>query len=109
MGDFNKVFSFILGLVVVIVFLAVATNRLNLKNRISFLKGSKAVVSPTPTPYETIEIAGGDTLFPQKKNPTPTTSNLKNVKQTPKTGPEQGILLLSFLSGAFGFFLRKRA
>ncbi len=109
MGDFNKIFSFILGLLAVIIILAIVTKRLNLRSKISFLRRSRAIVSPTPTPYETIEIAGGDVLFPQKKNPTPTTSNLKDVKQTPKTGPEQGILLLSFLSGSFGFFLRKKA
>ncbi len=47
MDSFNKIISFILGLVVVVVFLAVITGRLNLGKRFSSL--SSSTISPTPT------------------------------------------------------------
>jgi len=50
MEGFNKAISFILGLVVVVVFLAVLTGRINLKNRIpSFTGGIFSRATPTPT------------------------------------------------------------
>jgi len=50
MEGFNKAISFILGLVVVVVFIAVLTGRINLKNRIpSFNAGIFSRTTPTPT------------------------------------------------------------
>ncbi len=47
MDNLNKTISFILGLVVVIVFIAVITGKLNLRNKLQFLPGSTSTVTPT--------------------------------------------------------------
>jgi hypothetical protein len=59
MESFNKVISFILGLVVVIVFFAVISGKLNLsKIKTSISKGTKPTpkLSPSPTPISTVKI-----------------------------------------------------
>ena len=53
MDSFNKVLSFVLGLVVVVVFIAVASKRLNLNTKfLPFSSGAanKVTVIPTPSP-----------------------------------------------------------
>ncbi len=60
MEQFNKALSFILGLIVVAVFIVVASGKINLKN-IGFPKAkttTKTVASPTPTPKKTPTTAG---------------------------------------------------
>lgn len=47
MDQFNKAISFILGLVVVAVFIAVASGRINLTGKLPF--SSKSTLTPTPT------------------------------------------------------------
>ncbi len=97
MDSFNKVISFVLGLVVVLVFLAVITGKLNLKSK-PFSRSS-----PTPTTTQkpsTITITGisGNNLYKQND-------------QIPKSIPATGLptlfipILLSGLVG--GNFLRK--
>lgn len=48
MDSFNKVISFALGLVVVLVFFAVVTGKINLKSKTSTTT-SKSILTPTPT------------------------------------------------------------
>ena len=69
MDNFNKVVSFVLGLVVIVVFLAIITGRFRLGNTLTNL--TKRNVTATPTP--------------SKKNPTPTRVVSKNQKKTPIT------------------------
>ncbi len=69
MGDFNKVVSFFLGLIVVVVFLAVVTGRLNLRQRV-LSNNVKRVVTPTPTTKA--EKKSGGFLFFRRATPTPT-------------------------------------
>ncbi len=94
MDNLNKIVSFVLGLVVVLVFLAIITGRLNLKNKIPLFSGK---VSPTSTVRIT---------------PTPTYGNyaMKQGK-TPSTIPSAGspTILLPFLFSGLGggFFLKK--
>lgn len=64
MDSFNKVISFVLGLVVVLVFLAVITGRINLKNK----SASTSVLTPTPIQKN----SGGLFGFFNKSTPTPT-------------------------------------
>ena len=108
MGDFNKVFSFVLGLLVVVIILAIATKRFNLGNRARFLKGRTVTVSPTP--FDTIEIAGGSGAGESSNEPTLPQEGYtgKTMSQTPKTGPAEMLLFLSFSSAAAGFYLRKK-
>lgn len=53
MENFNKVLSFVLGLVVVIVFVIVLSNRLNLSDKFLVFKNNKAKITVTPTPTPT--------------------------------------------------------
>ena len=112
MDSFNKVISFVLGLVVVLVFLAVVTGKLNLKSKPPSTSASKTTgffnfggSSPTPTPIptqkpSTVTVTGirGNNLYKQNS-------------QIPKSIPATGLptlfipMLLSGLVG--GNFLRK--
>lgn len=47
MDSFNKIISFVLGLVVVLVFFAVVTGKINFKNKTN--SASKSTISPTQT------------------------------------------------------------
>lgn len=95
MDSFNKVISFVLGLVVVLVFLAVVTGKLNLKGKST----STSNITPTPTQKPSSVTIN-------------TNTNENNVySSTPKSIPATGLptlfipMLLSGLVG--GNFLRK--
>ena len=103
MDSFNRVISFVLGLVVVLVFFAVVTGRLKLPGRLSlpFTKGATPTPTkaPTPTPISTVKINNS-----YKTQPT-------RVPTKPGTIPATGLPTLfipSLLAGAAGgMFLRK--
>ncbi|MBI4973662.1 hypothetical protein HZC27_03575 [Candidatus Roizmanbacteria bacterium] len=114
MDQFNKAISFFLGLIVVVVFLAVATGKINLKGKtLPFLKGSTVAITPTPTlePINTFSQTGNT-----QSKPTPTTQQnsqyrtysgtVNSVNTIPSTGPE---MLLPLVISTFfgGSFLRK--
>ena len=107
MGDFNKIFSIVLGLVVVVLILAIATKRFSLRNKLLFLKSKEEqTISPTPTPFNTIEISGKKSNS-VKKQP-PESPEMESPQRIPETGASSTILLLSFSSAAFGIFLRRK-
>jgi len=126
MDSFNKVVSFVLGLVVVLVFLAVVTGKINLKSKTS--SASKSTL--TPTPIQKNNEGFFSFLKPKNPSPTPTqkpspitintntngnnvykqnnqVAQYSNAKSIPSTGlPTLFIpILLSGLVG--GNFLRK--
>jgi hypothetical protein len=96
MDSFNKIISFVLGLVVVLVFFAVITGKLNLKNKLI----STSTITPTSIPTST-----------QQPSPTTivSTNNYNTYKTTlPKSIPATGlptlfipILLSGIISGGF--------
>jgi hypothetical protein len=106
MESFNKVLSFIIGLIVVIILVVVITNRLSRgKNPIRFLplQGTslfKVKVTTSPTRKTT----------PLTPSPTGTRTIKVTKKPTliPKTGPEF-LLPLAFSTLGLGVFLRKRS
>lgn len=49
MDSFNKVISFVLGLVVVLVFFAVVTGKINLKNKTTTTSAARLTIAPSPT------------------------------------------------------------
>ncbi|VVA43255.1 conserved exported hypothetical protein [Candidatus Roizmanbacteria bacterium] len=126
MDSFNKVISFALGLVVVLVFFAVVTGKINLKSKTTSTIASKSTISPTPAQKNSGGFFG---LFKSNPSPTPTqkpisfittntgennvykqndqVANSSTAKSIPATGlPTLFIpLLLSGLVG--GSFLRK--
>src|SRR3989344_8705330 len=116
MGNFNKVLSFILGLVVVIVFVIVLSKRLNLQSK--FIPFGN---NPTPTPKvkEVKEIVKKE---PEIKFTEPTeietkevVNNMvntddnatKNISSIPETGPSTSLLYMYSSLGALGIFLRR--
>ena len=109
MDGFNKVISFVLGLVVVIVFLAIISGKIDLRKRITgssgvSLFGSKPTASPTPTITPTQKPT---TTYNQYNN-----QNSNKTSQTPKKIPNTGsptiIIPLLFSSLAGGVYLRKK-
>lgn len=90
MGSFNKVLSFVLGLVVVVVFLIVLGTRIDVTKSLLSLRDNnttqktKTTISAVPTPSKTIEQKGFfATLFGGKSTVTPTTTpQTMRVQQT---------------------------
>jgi len=80
MDSFNKVISFVLGLVVVLVFLAVITGRLNLKGKTS----SSSNLSPTPTIVQKKD--GGFFGFFKSASPSITPTPTQKPSSTLKIG-----------------------
>ena len=111
MEQFNKVISFVLGLVVVVIFLAVATGKINLKGTPFLSKGATNIkITPSPTPKQNKFVL----------NQTPTTKNVSSIKANnpdyhtyngapvssiPSTGPEL-LLPLAASSLIGGLFLK---
>jgi hypothetical protein len=111
MEGLNKAISFILGLVVVVVFIAVLTGRINLSSRLSFLgkvvktTATKTNLTPTPSGQKISTIIISP---PQTKS----TNNYYNVKvktngTIPSTGPTMFFPLLT-TSLLIGSYLRKQ-
>ncbi len=80
MESFNRVLYFILGLVVVLVFIIVFTGRLNLGKTFRPLAGNST--TPTPTPVQKVEEKKGFFSFLNKPSATPTPAKAK-VTPTP--------------------------
>lgn len=110
MDNANKIFSFVLGLVVVIVFLAIITGRLNLK-QIRILPLSKnTTLTPTISPSPTPELSAMQPVVnTNQKTSNTNTQTLGSVKTIPNTGVTTLLLPLA-ISGLFGgIYLRKKA
>lgn len=109
MDNFNKIISFVLGLVVVIVFLIVVSGRFNLKERVKDF-GSQKKPSPTPT------ITVGQYLSPTpvakivlgQGNANAYTSPQKTPTTIPATGSPSIFLPIIFSTLSLGIYLRKK-
>lgn len=130
MSGFNKATSFILGLIVVLVFLFVFGSRVNLSDKLIAFKNIK--VTPTPTVATTITPTPKkgffESLFARKTTPTPTTkpaeatvkgttttstgSSVGTAAVVPQTIPQTGspTILFPILVSALGsgIYLRKK-
>lgn len=87
MESFNKVLYFILGLVVVIVFVIVFTGRLNLGKTFRPL----ATISPTPTPKDQKGILSFFGSKNPTNTPTPTSSSAKPTDSAGKATKGQAM------------------
>lgn len=126
MDSFNKVISFALGLVVVLVFFAVVTGKINLRSKTS-TTASKSILTPTPVQNNNNGFFG---LFkPASPTPTPTqkpsilttskanenniyaqnnqTTIYSNAKSIPSTGLPTIFIPILFSSLAAGSVLRR--
>lgn len=114
MDSFNRVISFVLGLIVVLVFFAVLTGKLKLPGK---LGSPFAKVSPTPTtavnptPISTIKIndkTGSSVLGNSYKiEPTTRPTNTSKTSSIPATGLPT-LFIPTLLSGALGGTLLRR-
>ncbi len=115
MDNFNKLFSFILGLIVVVVFFAVLTGRINFKNKFIPLTGFNKT---TPTPTVTKSVANSNlnkkiisSLEVDNQSNTSSYRNYSsqtNIKAIPSTGSETFLLPLMFSGFLGGIFLRRK-
>jgi hypothetical protein len=125
MDSFNKVISFALGLVVVLVFFAVVTGKINLKSKTS-TSASNSILTPTPVQKDNGGFFG---LFKPKATPTPTqkpvssitvntsennvykqntqSGSSSNAKSIPSTGLPTIFIPMLFSGLAGGSLLRK--
>lgn len=129
MEQFNKALSFILGLVVVVIFIAVATGKINLKGKLGPTPTGSNKITPTVSQSKTIALkqttqkvqpttVKSATSNQQAKQPvtsnqaikTPTNPNYHRYGQSsgtvaaiPSTGPELllPLALSSLLGGSF--------
>ncbi len=119
MDQFNKALSFILGLVVVAVFIVVASGKIKLSGL--KLPSTKAKVSITPTPSPTIKpistlkVDSRGNVVPTIKAPSPTynpTYHSYGNANVPTSIPNTGvpIVLFPLLGGsmAAGLYLRSK-
>ncbi len=105
MDNFNKIVSFVLGLVVIVVFLAVITGRFNLKQKIPLFSSK-----PTPTPTQVV--LPSPTI--SANAPTGTymgnnSYNKANPSSIPSTGAPTALLPLLLGGLTMGVYLRKRS
>lgn len=115
MDNFNKLFSFILGLIVVVVFFAVLTGRINFNNKFIPLTSFNKT-TPTPTKSKlnpdanlnkkvisSLEVANTQNTSSYKNNSSPV-----NLKTIPSTGSETMLLPFMFSGLLGGIFLRRK-
>ena len=122
MDSFNKVISFVLGLVVVIVFFLVLTGRINLKNKLSTTPsttstaskntsffnfgGFTATSTPTPTPTQNPASISSITI-PGNHTYNQVSPAVKTGKTIPSTGLPTLFIPALFSGLMGGGFLRK--
>jgi hypothetical protein len=114
MENMNKIISFILGLIVVIVFIAVISGRLKLGEKVASLtkSGTATKTTPTPTPVTT---ANNVTTTNRYATNTTTTTNtttkggntVQGVNSIPNTGAETALIPTALSMFGAGMFLRK--
>lgn len=116
MNDANKVLSFVLGLVVVVVFIAIVTGKLNVGKGVKTLTKGNVTVSPTVTPtakvtiiYPTVAAVnpkGVTVVQYNQKGSTPQIAG-QSVTRIPSTGAETMVIPAAFSMLAAGTFLKK--
>lgn len=111
MDSFNKVISFVLGLVVVLVFFSVVTGKIKLPGKLSSSFVKKTTTS-TPTPVSTTTVSDNSSETSQvsslgnnyKAQSVTTASKAKSI---PATGISTFFIPSLLASGLSGVFLRK--
>ncbi len=122
MNNMNKIISFILGLIVVVMLLLLITGRLGVFKKTNFLTISRGNTKTTPTPAKTSDTVKA-TPTPRKlaqnviMTATPLVPNkpaggvqnkADEIKTIPNTGSSEGILILSAVMLLGGVYLRKQ-
>lgn len=106
MESFNKLISFVLGLVVVVVFLLIISGKIDIRKKII---GQK--ITPTPTPQEKLYFQTSPTpMVNNYQNQTTSLANYQptNTKQIPATGVSTIFIPLVFSTFGLGVVIKKR-
>lgn len=107
MESFNKILSFVIGLVVVVVFLAIISGKINIGKKFSSGVPLFGLNKTTPTPTPTTLGQSSQ----QKKQEFVNTINQyqkTNVKEIPSTGSPTIVLPFVFSSFLSGLYLRNK-
>ena len=118
-SDINKVLSFVLGLIVVVVFIAIVMGKFKLGNGLSFLSKNKSKVTPPLSATVTPLVKTNNKVTINYPTTTPvTTKYMANGSNTqiagskvaaiPTTGAETMILPGAFSLLGAGIFLKKK-
>jgi len=110
MDNFNKVLSFVLGLVVMIVFFAVITGRINFKNKFPFLSATTSITpqaQPTPTPVSSVTVSNTSSSSSTSSHNRYQTTN-KTPSTIPSTGSPTLLLPFFFFTLGAGIYLKKK-
>ncbi len=122
MSGFNKITSFVLGLIVVLVFLLVFGSRINLSDKLVAFRDKNVTPTPTLSVSPTPKKGFFESLFSTKPTVTPTPTDTttpasqpeggaQSVASQPKNIPNTGpALLFPIAIAAFGsgLYLRKK-
>lgn len=117
-SNFNKIISFVLGLIVVIVFFAIITGRININRNIPFFSRRTSSITPTPTPTPkstivssvTVEDKKSDDMknqYQESNNKYSTIESQKKPTKIPASGLPSFFFPLMFVSFLGGYFLKK--
>jgi len=111
MDSANRIISFVLGLVVVTVFLAVITGKFKL-NSLAFLPfAAKTTITPTPTPTPKTTVISSVSVPSSKEENAiyqPYNQKTTNLKSIPNTGAPTILLPIAISSFLGGIFLKKK-
>lgn len=117
MDNFNKIISFVLGLIVVVVFLLIATGKLkvfNSKSGLFNVSRGNTVASPTPTAKPTIVAQNNEGITPTDEpkitstpKVLPTNNPAKDIKTIPSTGASTDLLIATLIMLAVGLIFKK--
>ncbi len=115
MEGLNKIISLVLGLVVVVLFFAVVTGKINIKNKLSSLKITKAKKTttktlsptkiPTPTPISTVIVHNNENTQNNNQNQAQQQTNVPD--KIPATGLPTEMLAVLISSPVLGVVLKK--
>lgn len=105
----NKIISFVLGLIVVIVFLLIVTGRFKIFNSrwLNISRGNTA--SPTPTKVAETGTPSPTVVntTPAQKSPTPTPT--QPIKSIPSTGSSTYVFVTAFILLLGGVFITSKS
>ncbi len=112
MNNINKIISFVLGLIVVIIILLVITGKFNIfdfRSKLITASGGSPATKPTPT-----KIVKKTTLTPARTyladnnaQTSPSPSGPDNIKTIPSTGASTNVIIMAFVSLLIGVYLMR--
>lgn len=104
MEGLNRIIFLVLGLIAVVIFFAVLTGRINLKDKLPTFSDGAKNEKVTPTPADDKKTPTSSQNQPYNKDTTVTSNPIKTI---PATGVSDFFIPLAFSFLALGFYLKK--